>query len=120
MKPNKYELGIRGQQEAEKHLCQKDYHVLERNYRIRTGEIDLILQSGKYIIFVEVKYRGGLSHGTPGEAVGYRKQQKIIHTAMHYISRYGLENQDFRFDVVEVLETDGNVIVNHIENAFGM
>ena len=116
---NKHEAGIRGQLEAEAFLRSKGWDILERNYRVKTGEIDLIARSGGYVVFIEVKFRGGLSHGFPREAVGVAKQQRIIRTAMHYISARGLDDQDFRFDVVEVLEQGGRVFVNHIEDAFG-
>lgn len=118
MPVNKHRAGMRGQQEAEKFLCASGYLILERNYRVRTGEIDLIAEKGGYIIFVEVKFRAGRGFGSPGESVGLVKQQKITRTALHYIAAKNLPEQDFRFDVVEVLEERGRVFVNHIENAF--
>ena len=111
---------MRGQREAEDFLLRKNCRILERNYRIRTGEIDLIIKDGEFITFVEVKFRSGLKFGMPGESVGSTKQQKIIRTAMHYISFKKLDNHDFRFDVIEVLEQAGRVSINHIENAFGV
>jgi len=117
---NKYAVGKRGQEIAEDFLRKKGGKILERNYRVRTGEIDLIVHLGEYVVFVEVKFRSGISYGLPREAVGGAKQQKIIRTAMHYISARKLDNQDFRFDVVEVLEQGGRVFVNHIEDAFGV
>ncbi|MCL2216756.1 MAG: YraN family protein [Defluviitaleaceae bacterium] len=116
---SKYEAGMTGQHEAEKFLLAKGAKILERNYRVRTGEIDLIARDGEFIVFVEVKYRRNLSFGLPREAVGGAKQQKIIHTAMHYISAKKLSSHDFRFDVVEILEQNGQIFANHIENAFG-
>ena len=115
---NKYEKGMHGQQEAEKFLQSKNYKIRGKNYRTRTGEIDIIAQKESYIIFVEVKFRKNLAHGYPREAVGYAKQQKIIRTALHYISIKGLDGSDFRFDVVEILEQNGQMHVNHIKNAF--
>ena len=114
----KYEKGMQGQQAAENFLREKSYNIIDRNYRIKTGEIDLIASFEGYIIFLEVKFRKGLTHGYPREAVTYAKQQKIQRTALHYITARGLAEQDFRFDVVEVLEQNGQVYVNHIENAF--
>jgi len=111
---------MRGQYEAEKFLLNKGYKILEQNYRIKTGEIDLIAQDGEFIVFIEVKFRSSLSHGLPREAVGSTKQQKIIRTATHYISKRSLDSQDFRFDVVEVLLQNERVLINHIENAFGV
>jgi len=94
---------------------------LVRNYRVKSGEIDLIAQHGQYIIFVEVKLRSSAVFGLPRESVGYSKQQKIIKTAMHYIAKNKLHDQDFRFDVIEVIEiSEGTQKINHIENAFGV
>ncbi|MCL2839537.1 MAG: YraN family protein [Defluviitaleaceae bacterium] len=116
----KYQQGMHGQDEAEIFLKSKNYKILERNYRIRTGEIDLIARDGSFIVFIEVKYRRSVSYGFPREAVGRVKQEKIIRTAMHYIATKKLENQDCRFDVVEVLHQNGNIHINHIENAFAV
>ena len=115
---NKYQSGMQGQQEAEAFLLAKGYKILERNYRVRGGEIDLIAQCKEYIVFIEVKFRSGVGYGYPRESVGAAKQRKIIKTAMQYIAVHGLDNQDFRFDVVEVLSRDKHVEINHIENAF--
>ncbi|MCL2578328.1 MAG: YraN family protein [Defluviitaleaceae bacterium] len=120
MPVNKYKTGLRGQKEAEDFLIKSGHIILERNYRLRTGEIDLIASHGGYIIFIEVKLRSGLHFGFPSESVGGAKQQKIIRTALHYIAAKNLNNQDFRFDVIEILEKNGRINVNHIENAFGM
>jgi putative endonuclease len=113
---NKIEAGLRGQKIAEEFLASNGYVILARNYRIRSGEIDIIARenSSGYIIFTEVKFRANANFGFPREAVGGAKQNKIIKTAMHYITKNKLENRDFRFDVIEVLGED----VNHIENAF--
>ena len=116
--PSKYASGLQGQQAAETFLHKKGLTVLARNYRTRTGEIDLIARYRTYIIFIEVKARSSTSHGRPAEAVGYHKQQKIIQTARHYLNRYGLTDSDVRFDVVEVLTTVGKTEINHIEDAF--
>jgi putative endonuclease len=112
---NKYQTGLQGQKTAEEYLLSNGYLILERNYRIRSGEIDIIAQekSSGYIVFAEVKYRGSVSFGFPCEAVGKTKQKKIINTAMHYIQKRQ-KSCDFRFDVIEVLGES----VNHIENAF--
>ena len=113
----KYQSGMIGQQEAESYLAAKGYRILERNYRVRTGEIDLIARFENYIVFIEVKYRRGVKFGFPREAVSIAKQRQIVRTAMHYITVQNLSDQDFRFDVVEVLDQNG-LKVNHIENAF--
>jgi len=115
---NKIQAGHRGQDAAMKFLQFKGMTLLEANFRIPSGEIDLIMRDGEYIVFIEVKYRRNLEYGLPREAIGYRKQQRIKKTALYYIVRRNLQNQDFRFDAVELLDTSGGLTINHIENAF--
>ncbi|MCL2603976.1 MAG: YraN family protein [Defluviitaleaceae bacterium] len=116
--PNKHTAGMLGQQAAEDYLVKKNYRILQRNYRVKSGEIDLIAQDGAYLVFVEVKSRSGLGYGHPREAVNAAKQARILRTAQHYIIRYRLAERDLRFDVIEVLNTRGEVQIEHIENAF--
>ena len=107
-----------GQAAAEQYLCAQGFTILARNFRARYGEIDLIIRDGNYIVFVEVKYRANLSYGYPREAVGYIKQQRIYKTACYYISKHGLSDCDFRFDVVEIMDKKGMLQVTHIQDAF--
>ncbi|MEG2419708.1 MAG: YraN family protein, partial [Eubacterium sp.] len=83
-------------------------------------EVDLITRLGDTIVFTEVKYRSGLTYGTPGQAVDYRKQRHIIKTALHYIKQKHLFQENVRFDVIELLDSKDGLIANHIENAFLM
>ena len=114
----KHSIGMQGQESAKQFLTDKGYVILKENYRLRTSEIDIIARDGDYIVFVEVKFRKGLSHGLPRESVGRVKQIRIIKAAMHYIHATQTNEQDYRFDVVEILESDGKLYANHIENAF--
>ena len=116
--PTKYQTGMQAQQLAESHLTDNGYRILERNYRIRTGEVDIIARHGNYVVFVEVKFRRSVDFGYPRESVGVVKQQRIIRTAMHYIAARNIDDMDFRFDVIEVLAQGDAVQINHIENAF--
>ncbi len=114
------EIGDFGESIAVKYLEQKGYDIVERNFRMKCGELDIIAQDGECLVFVEVKTRKSNRFGEPSEYVDYKKQQRIKKTAMIYADS---ENTDMRFDVVEVLyeEKYGEmylVEVNHIENAF--
>jgi putative endonuclease len=115
----KYAAGLLGQQAAEAHLMQKGLRILARNYRIKTGEIDLIAADGTYLVFIEVKTRASDGYGDGREAVTLNKQRRIIKTAMYYVVRYGLAERDIRFDVVEVTVREGVYFVEHIADAFG-
>jgi putative endonuclease len=115
---NNVQTGFEGQREAERYLAGRGMELLAANFRVPSGEIDLVARDGEYIAFIEVKYRKNTQYGLPREAVDARKQRRIRRTALHYIARKQLDGQDFRFDVIELLETPKGLQINHIENAF--
>ncbi len=92
-----------GEQLAADYLSQNGFRILERNYRSgRFGEVDIIATEKEYICFIEVKTRTGELFGTPAEAVGYAKRQKIRALAWSYLKYRNLGEQNMRFDIVEV------------------
>ncbi len=105
---NKRAVGSTREAEAASYLEKNGYQILEHNYRCRQGEIDLVARDGRYLVFVEVKYRKDLRSGYPEEAVDRKKQQKIWQAARHYLysHRYG-EDTPCRFDVVSITGTSG-------------
>jgi len=110
--------GNLGENAACKHLKKNGYKILERNYRKRYGEIDIIAQKDDVYIFVEVKTRAEIDYGMASEAVTKSKQQKLVRTAQFYIMEHKLDAA-FSFDVIEVYHKGRKVLnVNHIENAF--
>ena len=117
---DKRSLGQLGEEQAARYLRRRFYHIEERNYRCRFGEIDLIARKGRYIVFVEVKLRRDDSHGEAREFVTRSKQERLIATAQLWLSQHETPLQP-RFDVIEVYApagADGTVQINHIENAF--
>ena len=111
-------LGKQGEDFAERHLIEKGYKLVERNYRCAAGEVDLIVLDGRVIVFVEVKTRSGDRFGSPLEAVELRKQRKMVRAAQFFLSQKGLHQRDARFDVVGISWPGGKPIVEHIKNAF--
>ena len=109
--------GDYGERLAAEYLSGKGYIIIEKKFRCRTGEIDIIASDDDYYVFVEVKLRRNLSKGYPREAVGYAKQVKIRKTALGYLSLHGVAEADMRFDVIEIIGAD-TVTIEHIENAF--
>ena len=107
-------IGIEGEGQAEGYLKKKKYKILAKNYSNVLGEIDIVAQQKKTIVFVEVKKRETLRFGRPCEAVDEYKQQKIRKVALYYLKQFKLLDSPCRFDVIEIV---GNMI-NHIENAF--
>ena len=101
-------LGDYGEEPAIKHLKKNNYKILERNYRCKLGEIDVIAQNNNFLVFLEIKTRRNANFGFPCEAVDYHKQQRIIKIAQYYLMFKNM-NYPVRFDVVEVIaEIKGN------------
>ena len=114
---NKREQGKRYEDLAADWLCRKGFQILQKNFRCRTGEIDLVARDGGTLVFVEVKYRKNAASGHPEEAVSLFKQQKIIRTAQFYLCRFGIsEDIPCRFDIIAI---EGDRI-RHIKNAFSV
>lgn len=112
------DFGVDGEGLAARFLESKGYRIVERNWRIRSAEIDLIAERNGVIVFVEVKTRHSKKFGRPAEAVDARKQKKIIEAAGVFLQREEYARSACRFDVIEVFELDGEWTLNQIENAF--
>lgn len=98
------------------YLKTQGYEILEKNYRCRIGEIDLIAKEGETLVFVEVKYRRDDKMGNPKEAVDQKKQKKISMTASYYLMREcGRMDIPCRFDVAAVLGEQIEVVKNAFE-----
>ena len=100
---NRRKIGTEYEQKTAEYLESLGWKILERNYRCRIGEIDLIALDGRTLVFVEVKYRRSGACGSPGEAVDVRKQHTICRVADYYRMVHGIsETQSCRFDVAAV------------------
>ncbi len=91
--------------------------TLERNYRVRAGEIDLVMADDRELVFVEVRFRSRTDFGDGGDSVDHRKQQRLIRTAQHYL-RYHGDDRPCRFDVVSVGRTHYRLRFEWMRNAF--
>lgn len=111
-------LGNTGENLAATFLENHGYKILEKNFRIRAAEIDIIAQKDNTVIFVEVKTRSNIRKGLPAEAVNLRKQKKIIEAASVFLQDEKYFDSACRFDVIEILKAGNAFKVNHIENAF--
>lgn len=110
----RYDAGIQGEQEAENALTRQGMTLRTRRYRAEDGEIDLVMQDGETIVFVEVKARPQSRAGQGMLAVTPAKQRRICHAAMHYLLENDCTDVPARFDVVEITR-DGLI---HVKNAF--
>jgi putative endonuclease len=112
---NKRRLGKEFEEIAAAYLVQKGYKVLETNFWCRTGEIDLIARDGKYLVFIEVKYRKDSDKGIPLEAVDFRKIKNITRVSRFYLYKNQIpEEHPCRFDVVSIMGDE----ITLIQNAF--
>ena len=113
---NNIEKGKLGEEIALKYIISKGGKVIERNYRTKIGEVDLIVRLNGELVFVEVKSRSNINYGYPSESVDYKKKRKITNVAKYYILDNSLENLSIRFDVIETYLNEKKI--NHIVNAF--
>jgi len=112
------DLGAFGEQAAASYLEKQGYHVLERNFSCRVGEIDIIASLGEIIVFVEVKTRKNLNYGLPCESVTSSKKEHIKKAVRYYALRNNLFQNDFRLDVIEIYIKGEKAYIHHMEDAF--
>jgi len=103
----KIDSGRRGEAIAVSYLKKRGYRIIERNYRTKLGEIDIIADCKGCICFIEVRARDNRVYGLPEETILKKKQLKVSKTALAYIKRFGLEDRNCRFDVVCVDRVGG-------------
>ena len=113
--------GAWGEALAAKYLLSKRYKIVAMNYRCRFGELDIVAQNRKYLLFVEVKLRKSSKFAAAAEFVDVHKQERLRTTAELFLSENPTNLQP-RFDVIEIYAPDGvdtkNPIINHMEDAF--
>ena len=114
---NKRKIGAYYEAVAARFLEMQGYQLIERNFRCRSGEIDIIARdtADGSLCFVEVKYRSTLQYGYPGEAVGAAKQKKIRDVSRYYIlthREYAGEDLKCRYDMVEIVGDKIRVLKN--------
>jgi putative endonuclease len=114
---DKIKKGLEGEKLAAEFLAKNGFEIIERNYRYKHSEIDLIVRKDKWLIFVEVKTRTSISFGYPEEFVDYNKVKSILRGAEEYMYKIDWAH-NVRFDVVSVLMMDGKTDIAHFEDAF--
>lgn len=113
---NKRKIGADYEKKAAEYLQRQGFSILKQNFYSRYGEIDIIARDGRYLVFVEVKFRSGISCGDPLEAVNAKKQKHICRTAFYFCVSHGYpDTMPCRFDVVAIA---GNNEIVHVKNAF--
>ena len=110
-------LGTRGEDAVARWYEGRGYAVADRNWRVREGELDLVLQRGRTLVFCEVKTRRGDAFGTPFEAVTITKQRRLRTLAVRWLSEHRARAGELRFDVAAVRVRNGvrGVEISEIE-----
>ena len=117
----RHRLGARGEELAAEHLERRGLAIIERNYRTRFGELDLVAHDGVRLVFCEVKTRRAGS-GAPWDALGHAKQAQVRAMARHWLKERGDRPHppDLRFDAIGVtIDARGRLVsLDHLEGAF--
>ncbi len=120
-KPEHLRRGEIGEHAAKKHLQKLGLKFLIANFRSERGEIDLVFRDDDCLVFVEVKARSSEDWTRPAAAVDARKRRLLSQTALDYLKLLKNPQVKIRFDIVEVLLTDGEAReVRHLPNTFAM
>ena len=116
---NKRSVGSDAEELACEYLRSQGAQILEKNYRCNIGEIDIIARDGKYLCFIEVKFRKSTKYGEPQEAVSYFKQRRICKVSKFYLySKYKSLDTSIRYDVIAISPDDKILTFKWIKNAF--
>src|SRR5262245_65886879 len=110
-------LGQKGEDLACAELERRGYAIVERRYRRRGGELDIIARDGRTVVFVEVKAREGRDFGQATEAVTARKRRRMTGLALDYLARHRLTECACRFDVVSIHIENGLPAIELVQNA---
>ncbi len=112
-------VGFAAEETAAAWLAERGYTVLDRNFTVRQGEVDLVVRNEEVLAFVEVRSRKGDDFGTPEATIGTRKIRRVVTAARHWLARYGDAGLDIRFDVIAVDRSPrGSGEVRHLPAAF--
>jgi putative endonuclease len=114
----KKEIGQKGEDLAVAFLKGLQYVILERNYRCKLGEVDIIARDNDTLVFIEVRSRSSLAFGLPQESINRRKRHQISKVALEFMSRRRFKNTPARFDVIAISFEQGKEKVDHIRDAF--
>jgi putative endonuclease len=117
MSTPKIAQGQAAEELACRYLTQQGLILIERNFRCRMGELDLIMRDGEYLVFIEVRSRGNRNYGTPAETVTIHKQKRLIRAAAYYLQRHHL-NIPCRFDIVAISNIQNEKDLEWIKDAF--
>jgi putative endonuclease len=113
------QLGLAGEDAVARWYEGAGYDVLDRNWRCRDGELDLVVARGETLVFCEVKTRASTRFGAPFEAVAHGKQRRLRNLALRWLAEHGTHRRALRFDVASVTRTAADELaIEVLEGAF--
>lgn len=112
----KQQIGNRGEALAQDYLEKLGYRLLEKQWRTRYGEIDLIMRDGDEIVFVEVKLRSSSGYGRPEEMVSWDKAKRLSKTALYYMDRKHYTDIFWRFDTIAISIQGNDYEIFHLKD----
>jgi putative endonuclease len=117
--PSSIQIGNAAESLACDYLQQHGLVLLERNYRVPYGELDLIMRDQDHTVFVEVRYRRNYRFGSGADSVRTAKQDKLLKTALYYLQQHPkLAKRPVRFDVISISKMEGQPDIDWIKDAF--
>lgn len=114
---NHIELGQKGEELALNHLFTKGYELIEKNYKWKNAEVDIICKKNNILVIVEVKTRNSIALGEPYLSVTRGKQRQIIKVTNQFIQQHNVQ-EEIQFDVISIILNQHQTKIEHIENAF--
>ena len=111
------ELGKKGEQLAVNFLLEKNYEIIECNYRFNKAEVDIIAQKGDILAIVEVKTRSTIDFGNPQDFVKPKQIKNLVKAVDEYVTENDLDIE-VRFDIIAIVKKGKGFEIEHLENAF--
>jgi putative endonuclease len=110
--------GAAGEGTAVAYLSRLGYVILDRNFKTRSGEVDIVARDRETTVFLEVKRREAPDHGSAADFVNPAKMRRVVSAARIYAARKGLTETSIRFDVIAIDVTAGHELIRHHKGAF--
>lgn len=117
LKNNSKTTGDLGEKLAIQHLLKKGYQIIEKNWRFKKYEIDVIAKNEETMVFLEVKTRKNDIFGEPQIFVSKQKQGFLIKAAQQYLEQNNISLES-RFDIIAIVKSNNQYLINHLEGAF--
>ncbi len=115
MKKSKLEIGQEAELAAASFLEKKGYRIIEKNYRFRKAEVDLIAEHNGHLVFIEVRSKKNSDFGFPEETISSRKEELYLQAAAHYMEKNSSELK-LRFDLISIIHTTSDNEIKHFED----